>query len=216
MYIYNVTVNIESAVHDQWVSWMREFHIPEMISTGKFIQATLSRVLIDEETGGITYSVQYRCLNREVLEAYYLEDAPRMRLQVQKKFPDRFVAFRTEMQIIDEHVTENPSATAYLFTYGTLSDKAVQTELFSRNLSGTRDQLKGFRIADFKVAGCYPTIEVSDDRDAFVNGEVHLINKKDLGIADTYEGVAYKRIKVGLVSGKKAWVYLSVAEINQP
>ncbi len=214
MYIYNVTVNIESAVHDQWLSWMRELHIPDMLSTGKFIQATLSRVLIEEETGGITYSVQYRCQNRKALEAYYKKHATRMRSEVQKKFPDRFVAFRTEMQVIDEQFTLNPSATSYLFTYGTLSDKAVQKELFSRNPFGTRDQLKGFRISDFKVAGCYPTIEISEAREAVVEGDVYLINKKELGIADTYEGVAYKRIKVGLVSGKEAWVYLAVAEIK--
>ncbi len=187
-----------------------------MISTGKFIQATLSRVLIDEEKGGITYSIQYRCKSREILEAYYQEDASRMRSEVQQKFPDRFVAFRTEMQILDEQNADIPSATYYLFTYGTLCDKGIQTELFSRNPTVTREKLKGYRIADLKVAGCYPTIEISNDDKSIVNGEAYLINKRELLIADAYEGAAYKRIKVGLVSGKEAWVYLASDEITEP
>ena len=63
MYIYNVTTNIDETVHEQWVSWMQEVHIPEMLATGKFNSAKMCRVLIEEEMGGFTYSVQYtrRC-----------------------------------------------------------------------------------------------------------------------------------------------------------
>ena len=59
MYIYNVTTNIDEAAHDQWLEWMNKTHIPEVLATGKFLNAKMCRVLIEEEMGGRTYSVQF-------------------------------------------------------------------------------------------------------------------------------------------------------------
>ncbi|MBL7472340.1 DUF4286 family protein [Robertkochia sediminum] len=103
MIIYNVTVNVEEAVHEEWVQWMRDVHIPDMIGTGKFSGARMVKVLVEEEMGGITYSVQYYADNRSDLENYYSDDAERMRGEALKKFPNKFLAFRTELEVISEH-----------------------------------------------------------------------------------------------------------------
>ena len=58
MYIYNVTINIDESVHNEWLTWM-ETHIIEVLNTGKFISAKLTEVLVEEEMGGRTYSIQY-------------------------------------------------------------------------------------------------------------------------------------------------------------
>lgn len=102
MYIYNVTVNIEESVHDQWLQWMYKKHIPDMIATGKFNKALMSKVFVNEEMGGYTYSVQYTTDSKETLEKYYREDANRLRNEAQQFFPNKFVAFRTELEIIHE------------------------------------------------------------------------------------------------------------------
>lgn len=103
MYIYNVTTNIDESVHDEWLQWMKEEHIPDVLATGKFLNAKMSKVLIEEEMGGNTYSVQFTTINRETLEKYYIEDAPGLREDAQKRFPNKFVSFRTELEIISEH-----------------------------------------------------------------------------------------------------------------
>ena len=36
MIIYNVTINIEEAATAEWLAWMQETHIPDVIATGKF------------------------------------------------------------------------------------------------------------------------------------------------------------------------------------
>jgi len=59
MIIYNITTNIHESVHDQWLKWMQEKHIPEILATEKFSSARIVKVLVEEEMGGITYSVQY-------------------------------------------------------------------------------------------------------------------------------------------------------------
>ena len=101
MYIYNVTVNIQEEVHDDWVEWMKKEHIPDMLKTGKFIKALMTKVLVNEEMGGITYSVQYTAKDREMLERYHKEDAENLRSKT-RAFEGKFVAFRTELEVISE------------------------------------------------------------------------------------------------------------------
>lgn len=102
MYIYNVTANIEESIHKEWLLWIKE-HIPQVLATGKFEKATLTRVLVEEDMGGVTYSIQYRSYSREALDKFYLDDAPKFREEALKKFADKMLAFRTELQIIDEY-----------------------------------------------------------------------------------------------------------------
>ncbi|MDN3723247.1 DUF4286 family protein [Aequorivita sp. SDUM287046] len=105
MYIYNVTINIEESVHERWLQWMKTEHIPAMLATGKFSKALMTRVVIEEEMGGITYSVQYTTDSKQTLEKYYNENAPELRAQG-KPFEGKFVAFRTEMEVIGEAYNE--------------------------------------------------------------------------------------------------------------
>lgn len=101
MLIYNVTTNVNEYIRQEWVDWMRNEHIPRMLETGKFSKALMSRVLVKEQMGGITYSVQYHTQNKAVLKQFYLEDAPTLS-KVQERFKDQTVSFSTEMQIIDQ------------------------------------------------------------------------------------------------------------------
>jgi len=209
MIIYNVTINIDESVHDKWLEWMQETHIPEVLETGKFIKAKLAKVLVEEEMGGITYSIQYTAENKEILDKYYAEDAERMRKEVSKHFGDKFVAFRTELAVIKEFNENRLNATEYLFTYGTLQQENIQLTVFSRTLSGFNDTLLGYKLSDEKVVGVYPVMQCSDDPADFVNGRVYMCSNEEILGVDKYEGPAYKRIKVVLNSGKSAWAYIS-------
>ncbi len=101
MYIYNVTINIDNSIHDEWLDWMKTKHIPAMLDTGKFKKALMTRVQVEEEMGGITYSIQYRTESKEMLQKYYKEDAETLREQ-SKPFEGKFVAFRTELEVVNE------------------------------------------------------------------------------------------------------------------
>ena len=102
MIIYNVTINIDETIHKEWLIWIKE-HIPQVLATGKFIEAKLTKVLVEEEKGATTYAVQYRAKSREDLEAYYKEDAEKLRQDGSSRFADKMLAFRTELEIIDEY-----------------------------------------------------------------------------------------------------------------
>jgi ABC-type ATPase with predicted acetyltransferase domain len=100
MYIYNVTVNIERSIEKDWLRWMQEKHIPEMLATGKFFEAKMCEVMVDEPQG-ITYSVQYTAENKATLERYYQENADQLRKEGQILFKEKLVAFRTELKVIN-------------------------------------------------------------------------------------------------------------------
>ncbi len=102
MYIYNVTTNVHESIQIEWLKWMKEKHIPNMLETGKFISAKMSQVLIDEEMGGVTYSVQYTTDSIETLHEYYNENANKLREEAITLFKDKIVAFRTELKVISE------------------------------------------------------------------------------------------------------------------
>src|SRR5210317_1985067 len=102
MYIYNVIINVDESIHDSWITWMQDIHIPEVLATGKFTKALMSEVLVQDELGGITYSVQFTCSSKKLLLEYYTKDAPRLREVSYKKFGNKFGAYRTEMKIIRE------------------------------------------------------------------------------------------------------------------
>lgn len=103
MYIYNVTLNIDESIHEQWLDWMKNKHIKEVLATKKFTSARLVKVLVEEQMGGLTYSVQYFAPSKTHLDEYYEQHADLLRQEGLKLFGDKMLAFRTELEIISEH-----------------------------------------------------------------------------------------------------------------
>ena len=54
--MFNVTINIELEIEKQWLDYVKSSYIPEIMATGCFTGAKLSRVMVNEEMGGKTYS----------------------------------------------------------------------------------------------------------------------------------------------------------------
>lgn len=98
MYIYNVTVTLEESIHQEWLSWMKESHIPEVMRTGFFTEHKICKVMSEEpET---TYAIQYTFRTMEDMHTYQREHAPRLQKEHSEKFKDKFAAFRTILEII--------------------------------------------------------------------------------------------------------------------
>jgi len=85
------------------MQWMQEKHINDVLATGKFSAARMVKVLVEEEMGGTTYSIQYTTDSKATLERYYEEDAPRLREEGHRLFGDKMLAFRTELELISDH-----------------------------------------------------------------------------------------------------------------
>lgn len=101
MIIYNVTVNIDAEVHDEWLEWMRSRHIPDVMSTGCFTESKISRIH-GEEQGGMSYAIQYIAPNQDKLDVYQQLFAPKLQHEHTSKYQGKFAAFRTILSIVEE------------------------------------------------------------------------------------------------------------------
>lgn len=97
--LYNVTVNIDNQVHDDWLKWMKETHIPDVMRTGLFLENRICRVMVEEEQG-TTYSVQYLCSSIDELKQYQEKHAPALQKEHNARYEGKFVAFRTLLEIV--------------------------------------------------------------------------------------------------------------------
>ena len=100
MYIYNITVNITDRAEQEWLKWMKDIHMPDVMKTGCFVDSTMLKVLYVEDEGH-TYSIQYKFLEMPDFEKYQREFAQSLQAEHKSKFADQYVAFRTVLQIID-------------------------------------------------------------------------------------------------------------------
>ncbi len=100
MFVYNVTVSIDKTVHDEWLIWMRQKHIPDVMNTGCFTEIRMVKVL-KEEDDGLTYSFQYSFKEMKDIENYQKNFAPKLQADVKQKYDGKFAAFRTLLEIIE-------------------------------------------------------------------------------------------------------------------
>jgi hypothetical protein len=100
MIIYNVTVKVEASIAKEWLQWMQEIHIPEVIATGCFHHYKILQLLEIDESEGPTYAIQYEAKNLDDYNKYISECATGLRQKTFDKWGNNFIAFRTLMQVV--------------------------------------------------------------------------------------------------------------------
>jgi len=104
MILYNVTINIEPEIHDEWLNWMCNEHVPDVLKTGFFKSCKICQLIAPTQPKeeGLTYSFQYLCNSMDDYHHYEKEFAPALRDDVNKRYANKFVAFRSILEIIEE------------------------------------------------------------------------------------------------------------------
>lgn len=100
MIIYNVTIKLEEAIHEQWLQWLQAEHVPDVINTGCFTKATVLRLMEIDDSEGPTYAIQYFAESKASYNRYIEKFAPEMRQRSFDKWGNRFIAFRSVMQVV--------------------------------------------------------------------------------------------------------------------
>lgn len=95
MIVYNITIKLEWSIHQEWLAFMREKHIPDMLNTGLFHGHKLYKIMEEDQQDGITYSVQYFLNNITDYFTYKNDFAEELQEEHGKLFKNKFVAFRT-------------------------------------------------------------------------------------------------------------------------
>jgi hypothetical protein len=103
--IYNVTVSIEPSIEQDWVSWMRQTHIPAVMETGCFLESRISK-MNNEEDGACTYAMTYIAYSQEDLTRYQREFAPGLQVDHKERYEGRFAAFRSTLNVLQHYTHE--------------------------------------------------------------------------------------------------------------
>ena len=99
MLLYNVTVGVDRDAEEEWLRYMREKHIKDVLNTGLFVESKMYKVLHEEEDSTISYSIQYFARSIEEINRYLQDYAPALVEEHRRKFQNRHVTFMT---LLDE------------------------------------------------------------------------------------------------------------------
>lgn len=100
MLIYNVTIKVDRLIAAEWLQWLEQEHIPAIMATGCFAEHKVMRLLEIDDSEGPTYAIQYFANTKENYTRYIDQHATGFRQQSFEKWGDRFIAFRTLMEVV--------------------------------------------------------------------------------------------------------------------
>jgi hypothetical protein len=87
MIVYNVTFSVDKEVGDEWISWMKDQHLPSVSML--FESFKILKVLSHDDEQTLSFAVQYFSKSIESIEKYSLND------EIEKRYGDRVLAFPT-------------------------------------------------------------------------------------------------------------------------
>jgi len=92
--IYEVNAIVRSELCESYEMYMTEHHIPDLMKTGCFVDASF------ETCGEGEYQMRYTAQSREHLDTYFRDHAPRLREDIASHFPDGITLSRKEWNLI--------------------------------------------------------------------------------------------------------------------
>ena len=101
MIVYNVTVSVEESIKKDWLTWMQDVHIPEVMATGIFSKSTINRVIVQGDSDS-TFAIAYTCKTMKDLHQYQVKFSPELQQKHAARYGAKAVAFRTLMEVLQE------------------------------------------------------------------------------------------------------------------
>src|SRR6187551_3718358 len=100
MLLYNITVGVDLDIENEWVSWMKEVHMPAVMGTGLFVDSKMYKVLQDNDEGTVSYSVQYFAPSIDNVQQYLEVYGPKLIQEHRQRYLNKHVAFQTLLEEI--------------------------------------------------------------------------------------------------------------------
>ena len=100
MIVYNNTIKIDPFIVEAWLQWLLQEHIPEIMALGLFTEYKMFRLLEQDDAEGMTFVIQYFAPSLENYDQFTEEFAPALQRRSFDKWGDRFIAFRTVMEVV--------------------------------------------------------------------------------------------------------------------
>lgn len=94
--IYEVSIKVREDLRMEYETYKTTRHIPDLLATGAFTRIEFLR------SNDGRYRVLYWARDRNTLDRYFADDAPRLRSNFQKHFPEGIEIERDEWHVLRE------------------------------------------------------------------------------------------------------------------
>jgi len=100
MIVYNITIRVERSIDEAWLQWQKEEQIPAILETKLFTEYRIYKLMEQDEIEGNTYIIQLFANTAAQLQEFLQIHDQRLREKAFKKWGDRFISFRTTMELV--------------------------------------------------------------------------------------------------------------------
>lgn len=100
MIIYNVTTKVSWAIHAEWLSWIHDVLIPEVLQTDCFFESRILRLLDTDEDDGPTYAIQFNAYTLREYRIFMEQYSTSFQKKTHEKWNDLLVAFSSTMEVL--------------------------------------------------------------------------------------------------------------------
>ena len=101
MFIYNTTYLVSDKVHNTWLNWVREKHIPFMLGSTYFTQPQVARVITGDKQDGTSFSVQFHVRDMQTLKSWNKEYSALFQENCSQQFGTEVIFFTTVLELVD-------------------------------------------------------------------------------------------------------------------
>ena len=100
MVIYNISIQVDWKMHDDWFEWMTDVHIPEMMATLLFEKFQLARLKDVDDEIGPTYCAQFYAVDETAYRIYLEKHASYFSARNTQRWGQSVVSFSTIMEVV--------------------------------------------------------------------------------------------------------------------
>lgn len=101
MIIFNTTYLVSESSCEAWLEWVRNQHIPFMMSTDCFTLPQLSKVITEDPQDGISFALQFTTANLDTLTDWSRRYENSFREELSRLFGTDVLCFSTFLEIMD-------------------------------------------------------------------------------------------------------------------
>ncbi len=100
MILYNITFNIELAIEQDWLQWVKTNYVPSIEATNLATDCRILKLLTEIDNGGATYALQCWFVSMETCTLFQDKHADTIQYEHYQQFKGCFVEFSTLLEEI--------------------------------------------------------------------------------------------------------------------
>ncbi|MFN5421810.1 MAG: DUF4286 family protein [bacterium] len=100
MIIYNITYSVPKSKEKEWLIWMQEVHIPEIMEKGNYVTHQLVKLLEVQDEDAAAFAVQFYAETKEKHLEFTVQHQASFKLKSSREWGQEVLSFSTLMEIV--------------------------------------------------------------------------------------------------------------------